>query len=586
MRSVIIILTSLLLSVGGTVAADDLELFKSLYDAEWQFRIQEYPEFATSIGINDHNDRLTHVRPEDLTRRADYYRALLIRLDGIHSRDWPLQERANFIIYRRQVLREVNDYDSAAHLIPLNSDWGFHMQLARLPAEVPLQTVKDHENLLTRMRELPVVMDEYIALMREGLRRGFTQPRVVLSGREDTILAHVVGDPKNSVFFRPFAALASDNHFRKKDVKRLNREAEEVIRYQVVPAFAKFLAFFRNEYLPGARETLAAESLPGGKTFYQQQIAHYTTLQMSAGEIHEIGLAEVARIRMEMEEIIKEVGFKGSFYEFLHFLRTDEQFFAKTPRELLMRAAYIAKKMDLKLPSLFKTLPRQPYGVVPVPDDLAPTFTTGRYVGAPSDSSRAGEYWVNTYDLSSRTLYTLPALTLHEAVPGHHLQGALAAEQGEQPNFRRYDYISAFGEGWGLYSEFLGIEAGIYATAYEHFGRLTYEMWRACRLVVDTGVHAMGWSREQAIDYLAGHTALSLHEVNTEIDRYISWPAQALSYKLGELTIKRLRHEASSTLGEDFDLREFHDVILRQGSVPLSILEEVVAEYISYATAQ
>ena len=586
MRSVKILLACLSCFIGNAIAADDLAMFETLYKEEWQFRIQEYPEFATAVGINDYNDRLTHVRHEDLARRVEYYRTLLGKLGNIDTGAWPLQARANFVIFQRQVAREINDYDSAAYLVPLNSDWGFHMQLARLPAEAPLQSTEDYDNLLARMRELPVVMDEYIALMREGISRGITQPRVVLNGRESTISAHVVGDPQRSVFYQPFASLESNDRIGKRDATRLAREAKKTIRDEVIPAFGKFLVFFQDEYVPGARETLAAEALPGGKTFYRQQVEHYTTLNLGADKIHEIGLSEVARIRTEMEEIIKAVGFKGSFSEFLHFLRTDEQFFARTPRELLMRAAYIAKKMDRKLPSLFKTLPRQPYGVVPVPDDLAPTFTTGRYVGAPSDSSRAGEYWVNTYNLPSRTLYTLPALTLHEAVPGHHLQGALAAEQGQQPNFRRYDYISAYGEGWGLYSEFLGIEAGIYETPYEHFGRLTYEMWRACRLVVDTGVHAMGWTREQAINYLAGNTALSLHEVNTEIDRYISWPAQALSYKLGELTIKRLRNEASKRLGEDFDLREFHDVILSQGSVPLNILEEAVTEYISQTASQ
>ena len=314
---------------------------------------------------------------------------------------------------------------------------------------------------------------------------------------------------------------------------------------------------------------------------YEEQIYLYATVDMTAEEIHQLGLSEVARIRAEMEIIIKKLEFEGDFAAFIQFLRTDPQFYAKTPHELLAEASYFAKKIDGRLPQLFGKLPRQPYGVAPVPDNIAPFYTGGRYVGSPLDAHRGGYYWVNTYALESRTLYTLPALTLHEAVPGHHLQGALALEQGELPDFRRNDYISAYGEGWALYAEKLGIEMNIYETPYQDFGRLTYEMWRACRLVIDTGIHAMGWSRQQALDYLAGNTALSIHEVTTEIDRYISWPAQALSYKLGEYTIWQLRREAESRLGADFDLRDFHDFILALGSVPLDILKDEVNRWIT-----
>ncbi len=301
---------------------------------------------------------------------------------------------------------------------------------------------------------------------------------------------------------------------------------------------------------------------------------------MTPREIHDIGLSEVARIRAEMDTIINQVEFEGSFEDFLAFLRTDEQFYAKTPKELLALASYYAKKVDGRLPRLFGHLPRQPYGVAPVPDEIAPFFTAGRYVGASAEARRGGYYWVNTHQLESRTLYTLPALTLHEAAPGHHLQAALALEQEAQPPFRRNDYISAYGEGWALYAEKLGVEMDIYETPYEDFGRLTYEMWRACRLVIDTGVHAFGWSRQQALDYLAGNTALSLHEVTTEVDRYISWPAQALSYKLGEYTIWELRRDAEARLGEDFELRDFHDFILGLGSVPLDILRDEVERWV------
>jgi uncharacterized protein (DUF885 family) len=349
----------------------------------------------------------------------------------------------------------------------------------------------------------------------------------------------------------------------------------------VVPAYQRLYDFFVDEYFVNARTSLGASSLPNGKRFYDEQIYRYATLDMTADEIHQLGLSEVARIRTEMETIIRELEFEGDFSEFIQFLRTDPQFYPKSPRELLAEASYFAKKVDGRLPMLFGKLPRQPYGVAPVPESIAPFYTAGRYVGAPLSAHRGGYYWVNTYALESRTLYTLPALTLHEAAPGHHLQIALAAEQGEQPDFRRNDYISAYGEGWALYAEKLGIEMDIYETPYQEFGRLTYEMWRACRLVIDTGIHSKGWTREQAQDYLADNTALSIHEITTEIDRYISWPAQALSYKLGEYTIWQLRREAEQRLGANFDLRDFHDFILSLGSVPLDILKTEVQRWVA-----
>ena len=347
-----------------------------------------------------------------------------------------------------------------------------------------------------------------------------------------------------------------------------------------VVGYREFLDFFRNVYLPMARTTLGASELPDGNAYYALKIREFTTLDLTPEQIHKIGLSEVDRISGEMNLVMKQVGFQGDFPAFLVFLRTDPRFYAKTPEELLMRASRIAKRIDGKLPSLFKTLPRLPYTVEPVPADIAPKYTSGRYVGAPQGSTQPGIYWVNTYMLESRPLYNLEALTLHEAVPGHHLQIALSRELVNLPDFRRYSYISAFGEGWGLYCEWLGLEAGFYTDPYSNFGRLSYEMWRACRLVVDTGIHSKGWTRTQAIDYLASHTALPLHEVETEVDRYISWPGQALAYKLGELKINELRKRAEGALGTRFDLREFHDVVLGSGAVPLSVLEANVNRWI------
>jgi uncharacterized protein (DUF885 family) len=351
----------------------------------------------------------------------------------------------------------------------------------------------------------------------------------------------------------------------------------------MIPAYAKLLKFFREEYVPQARTTLAAEAMPDGQAYYRQQIREYTTLDLTPDEIHRIGLDEVARIQAEMDAIIKQVGFKAPpgeevFPAFLQFLRTDPQFSAATPQALLDRAAWISKRVDGQVGKFIGTLPRGRFTIVPVPADIAPFWTSGR--------GGADTYWLNTYNLPARPLYNLPALTLHESSPGHSLQGALAKEQDGQPEFRRRNYISAYGEGWGLYSEKLGKEMGIYETPYEDFGRLTYEMWRACRLVIDTGLHHEGWTRDQALAYLRDRTALSDHEVTTEVDRYISWPGQALSYKLGELAIVRLRAEAERELGNRFDIKAFHDAVLRQGSVPLPVLEQQIQAFIAESKAK
>ena len=350
---------------------------------------------------------------------------------------------------------------------------------------------------------------------------------------------------------------------------------------ELINQYKKIKSYFEDEYFPNTRKGLGVSTVPNGKDFYQNRINYYTTSTgYTANDIHQIGLNEVARIKAEMQAIIDALGFEGSFSDFLKFLRTDEQFYPKTAKELLMFARDISKRIDAELPKFFKTLPRKPYGVVPVPEAIAPNYTAGRYSGSDSETT-AGFYWVNTYNLPSRTLYTIPALTAHEAVPGHHLQISLNKELPETiPAFRRRLYLSAYGEGWGLYTEYLADEMGIYTTPYEKFGQLTYEMWRACRLVVDTGVHAKGWTREQMLDFMSENTALSIHEVTTETDRYISWPGQALSYKIGEIKIRELRKKAEETLGEKFDIREFHEVILEEGTVTLSILEKRMNNYI------
>jgi uncharacterized protein (DUF885 family) len=439
----------------------------------------------------------------------------------------------------------------------------------------------DYGKYLARLKAFPRYVDGQIALMREGLGKGITIPRAALAGIESSIEPLAGDKPEANALWEPFANMTSTLDAATRS--RLQTEGRAALVELVIPAYRKFLAFMTSEYLPGARETLAATSLPNGPKYYAFLVRRFTTLDLDAERVHQIGLDQVAALQKEMEAAMRQTGFQGTFAAFLQFLRTDPQFYAKTAEQLLAQASFIAKRMDGKLPSLFSRLPRQPYGVAPVPEYLAPKYTAGRYSPNPPTGSEPGYYWVNTYALDTRPLYNLEALTLHEAVPGHHLQYALSYELDALPPFRRYSYISAFGEGWGLYSEWLGLEAGFYTDPYNNFGRLTYAMWRAARLVVDTGLHAKGWTRQQAIDYLASHTALSVHECTTEIDRYISWPGQALSYKIGELKIRELRERAEKTMGSAFDVRRFHDAVLANGSVPMPVLEQVIDEFIKEA---
>jgi len=579
MNRCVLFILAVLLSPVATVSADDREAFRKIYEKEWAFRMQEFPMFASNTGIDDYADRLGDVSEEAETRRYAFWKDIRQELNSISCARLDRKECINYRIFVKQMDDFLAAYEIKSYLIPFTSDWGFYMELGRLPEETEFRSTEDYRNYLARLHQLPRVMDQYISLMRKGLALGLTQPRVVLDGRDEPIKAQIVSDVNDSPFFKPFVSMPES--IAGGDRAELLATAEKVVASEVIPAFQRLNDFFRDEYIPGARQSLGATELPDGERYYQAQIRLYATVDMSAQEIHQLGLEQVQRIRAEMEAIITEVEFEGDFAAFLEFLRTDPQFYAKTPRELLGHASYYAKKIDGRLPMLFGHLPRQPYGVAPVPDELAPFYTGGRYVGAPLEARRGGYYWVNTYALESRTLYTIPALTLHEGAPGHHTQNALAQEHQDQPPFRRFDYISAYGEGWGLYSEKLGLEMDIYETPYEHFGRLTYEMWRACRLVIDTGIHAMGWTRQQALDFLASNTALSIHEVTTEIDRYISWPAQALSYKLGEYTIWQMRGRAEQDLGADFDIRAFHDFILSLGSVPLDVLTEETHRWIA-----
>jgi uncharacterized protein (DUF885 family) len=576
--SVVVAIVLCLSTVGCGLPTDPGDELHGLFDEAWEFTMREFPTYATSVGDHRFDDRLASASIEDEARRASFWRDVLARLEAIDRSELGADDQINYDMFERELRDQLASFEFKEYLIPITNDSGFHSEYPFLAGLTPLRTTRDFENYIARLNAIPRAIDQHIALMREGLAAGHVQPRVILEGYETTIAPHVVDDLGESVFWTPFPDLPPS--VPESDRERIRHAGAAAIEDGVIPAYARFLEFMVDEYRPNARTSIGASELPNGRERYAWLVRRHTTLDLSPEEIHEIGLDEVSRIRTEMQEIIDEVGFEGDFATFLEFLRSDPRFFATSPEDYIKEARDIAKRIDGTLPSLFRRLPRQPYGVEPVPEHLAPKYTTGRYYGAPLESTRAGTYWVNTYALESRPLWALTALTLHEAVPGHHLQGALAKELEELPNFRRYSYVNAYGEGWGLYSEFLGIEAGMYDTPYDRFGRLTYEMWRACRLVVDTGIHALGWTRGEAMDFMAANTALSRHEITTETDRYISWPGQALAYKMGEITIRRLRLEAEQSLRELFDVREFHDVILLSGPVPLDVLEEQVHGWI------
>jgi uncharacterized protein (DUF885 family) len=523
-------------------------------------------------------DRLPDMSPAAMGARQQQRLGWQQQLQQVNVAQLSAQNQINHAILLYRLANQIDEYQFNAHLTPLTSESGFHTSVAMLLQGSVLRQAEDYENYLKKLSTVPDYMQQQTDWMRQGLLTGITQPKAVLAGFEQSISSYITDDAPASVFYKPFST--KPDSINDTDWQQLQLRAQHVILTEVNPAYQAYYNFMLQDYIPAARTTIAASDLPDGAAFYQNRLAHYTTLDLTPLQVHNTGLSEVKRIRTEMQTIINGLEFTGSFADFIQFLRTDPQFYPQTEQELMRYAAWLSKQADAQLPRLFKTLPRTPYGVVPVPAEIAPKYTTGRYSGASRDD-QAGFYWVNTYALNRRPLYEMPALTLHEAVPGHHLQISLAREQASLPDYRRSFYTSAFGEGWGLYAEYLGLEMGFYDDPYANFGRLTYEMWRAARLVVDTGMHSMGWSRQQAIDFLAQNTALSMHNVTTEIDRYISWPAQALSYKLGELTIRRLRLDAEQKLGDKFDIRIFHDVVLSNGSVPLAVLEQQVATYIA-----
>ena len=515
---------------------------------------------------------------EHYQSEANFALGLLNQLENIDSNDLDENNLISYELLKFELNDIIDYYNFERYLNPLLSDSGFHSSLNYMVR--PLSNYKKTIEYLNKLNSIPEFVNQNLNNIRLGLKKGVSQPMVIFDGYESTYNDHITNNYLNNYFYSPFKNLPKDISESQSD--SIYKAAKISINEIVVPQFKRIKEFFENEYYPKTRTEIGVSSTPNGKEYYQNRINYYTTSkEYTAEKIHQIGLDEVARIKTEMKKIIKELKFQGSFEDFFKFLRTDNQFYADTPKELLMFARDVAKRADEQLPRFFKTLPRKPYGVAPVPDAIAPKYTSGRYVGTSKNSTDPGYYWVNTYDLKSRTLYTIPALTVHEAVPGHHLQSALNNELGDEiPQFRKNLYLSAYGEGWGLYTEYLAEEMGLYTTPYEQFGKLTYEMWRACRLVVDTGIHALNWSKEMVLNYMSSNTALSLHEINTETDRYISWPGQALSYKIGELKIRELRSLAEDELVSNFNIRDFHEIILSKGTVTLAILESRVLNYI------
>ncbi|MXP28442.1 DUF885 family protein [Porphyrobacter algicida] len=540
----------------------------ALTDSWLRYTETQFGQVEGADGSSEPGDHLASVTPQAEEARAAKYKQMLAQLDAIDTGALSPSAKIDAAVFRTMLQNDIGDAKFHQWEMPFNSDSNFWSYLS---ARRNFTTVAEYERYIGRMRDIPRYFGENIANARTGLARGFSVPRVTLKGRDASIAAYVVKDPTKSPFWTAFKDMPK--RIPAADAARLKAEAKQVIAEQVTPAYANLLSFFRDDYLPHTRTTLAAEDMPDGKAYYLRQIREYTTLDLTPEQIHQIGLSEVARINAEMEKIKDQTGFKGTLAQFNHFLRTDPQFVAKTPDQLMGVSAYTAKRVDGVIADYFGFLPRHRFTIRPVPDSIAPFYTAGR--------GGLDACLMNTYDLPSRPLYNIPVLTMHECEPGHSFQAAVALEQDSVPRFRRETYFSGFGEGWGLYCEFLGNEMGIYRTPYEHYGQLSYEMWRAVRLVIDTGIHHYGWSREKAVDYLASHTALSQREVGTEVDRYISWPGQALAYKLGEMTILKVRHKAEKALGPKFDIRKFHDVVLSLGSVPLPVLEQRIDAFIA-----
>ncbi len=548
----------------------------------WEYRQRANPIAATFCGDHRYDDRLPEISPAAL--EAEYAQTLSYQaqLQAVDRQALSPADQLNYDCFAHELDIQTGSQRFGVNWMPFTRLSGPQYFLPDLVEVTPFTSGQDYEAYLTRLAGFRKLAQGYISIMREGIRRGYTLPHAALQGIEASFQAHITQDSADSLYYRPFKNIPA--HVGAAQAEKMRQAARQAILASVIPAHQDWLAFMQSEYLPAARQEIAASHLPDGEQYYAHSVRRYTSLAVSPSEVFETGMAEVQRIRSEMLTLIEKTGFRGSFHEFLAYLRTEPRFYVASPEALLKEAAFILKRMDGELPRLFKLLPRTPYGIRQIPDFLAPRSTTAYYFPTTGDGKTAGYFYVNTYDLKSRPLYEYEALSFHEAVPGHHLQLALQMEL-DLPNFRRFGNSTAFVEGWALYAERLGLEAGFYTDLYSDFGRLTFEMWRAARLVVDPGMHALGWSRQHAIDFMSENTALAQLNIANEVDRYIAWPGQALAYKMGELAIRRLRGQAEAAFGGGFDLREFHKVVLEDGGVPLSALENKVQSWIKNAGA-
>jgi len=552
-----------------------------LYAAEWETTLREAPTFASHLGDLRYNDRWTDVSLDAIARRHTHQKELLAKLNTFDPGKLTASDRLNYLLFKHQTATDVEEYPFRWWLVPLNQREGIQDENS-LADSLRFDKVQDHEDWIGRLRAFPAYMDQTIELMRRGIKERIVQPKIVMRRVPDQIRRQIVEQPEESLYYKPLKKFPSE--IAPADQERLKGAAAVAIKDGVIPAYRKFHAFFTEEYLPACLDQVGAWQLPRGEEFYALRCRVFTTTRLTPDEIHAIGLAEVARIRAEMEAIQKKVGFQGTFQQFLESLRTDKRHYYETPEELLNGYLSLCKRIDPQLTKLFRKLPRIPYGLEPIPQHMAPDTTAAYYRQPAADGSRAGTYFVNLYRPEMRPKYEMEALSLHESVPGHHLQIALATELENVPQFRKFTGFTAYVEGWALYAERLGEDLGCYEDPYSKFGQLTYEMWRAVRLVVDTGMHHKHWTREQAIAVFKENTAKTDLDIVNEVDRYIAWPGQALAYKIGELKIRELRAKSEKQLGEKFDIREFHDVVLRNGAVPLDVLEQLVEEWLKEKT--
>ena len=570
MRTIRILATALLLLVGICAHAGPGEDLATLFSDAWEWQLAENPVFASRLGDRRQNGQWQDLSLEAIERRYEDQRAFLRRLRAIDSAALTADDQLNYDLFRRELENSIDGHQYKSYLMPISQRGGVQ-SLESTAETVRLANVEDYEDWLARMAGVEKMIEQTMKLQEAGRKSGYMPPKILMERIPAQIGSQLVEDSELSPFFIAFADMP--DAISEADQDRLRQTAKDIIDESIVPAYRRFSRYFNDRYLPASRDSIGASSLPDGEAFYEYRTRSFTTTGMTPDEIHRLGLNEVKRIRGEMQLIIDELEFDGDFADFLHFLRTDPQFYYDTPEELFNGYLAVSKRIDPELVKLFGKLPRIPYGLRPIPDNIAPDTTTAYYNQPAADGSRPGYYYVNLYRPEVRPKYEMEVLSVHEAVPGHHLQIALQMDLEETPEFRKYIDFTAFTEGWGLYSESLGYELGLYKDPYSQFGALTYDMWRAVRLVVDTGMHYKGWTRQQAIDFFMDNAAKTETDIVNEIDRYISWPGQALAYKIGQLKMLELRQKCEQTLGDDFDIKAFHDEMLGAGALPMEVLE-------------